>query len=96
MSYEKTYKLLAAALADADPVTKAWGLELMRIGGLADREPWEDVLLDLTEQLEPTMKKIRYNGELNEYDQTTPGDHDDRSYASRTTTVIGCTPSRRD
>jgi hypothetical protein len=70
MSYEKSYKLLAPALADADRLTEAWSLELMRISGLPEREPWEDVLLDLTEQLEPTMKKIRYDGELNEYDHT--------------------------
>ena len=59
MSYQDTDdNTLRAAIADADPLTKAWGLELLRVCTLTKRESWEEVLLDLTEQLEPTMKKI--------------------------------------
>ena len=69
MSYQETEEhTLRAAIAAADPLTKAWGLELLRVGNLTKREPWEEVLLDLTEQLKPTMKKIAQQHELNEYD----------------------------
>jgi hypothetical protein len=70
MSYQDTDdNTLRAPIADADPLTKAWGLELLRVCNLTKRESWEEVLLDLTEQLEPTMKKIAEQNELNEYDK---------------------------
>jgi len=67
MSYQETAEnTLRAAIADSDPLTKAWALELLRVCNLTNRERWEEVLLDLTERLEPTMKKIAQQHELNE------------------------------
>jgi len=45
MSYQKTDEhTLRVAIADADPLTKAWGLELLRVGNLTKRELWKEVL----------------------------------------------------
>jgi hypothetical protein len=54
---------------NADPLTKAWWRELLRIGALTDRRPWEDALLDLTIEIESTVNKIRDKKPLNSYDR---------------------------
>jgi hypothetical protein len=61
---------LKAAVADADPLNKAWTLELLRIRHkTAELEIWEQVLVDLTLELRSTMKKIARRRELTQYDQ---------------------------
>ena len=54
---------------EGDPLTKAWWREWMRIRALIDREPWEELLVDLTIELEPTMNKISHSRRLNRYDR---------------------------
>jgi hypothetical protein len=61
---------LRAAIADADPMNKAWVLEVLRIRQKqTELEVWEEVLLDLTLKLESTMKKITKGRESDRYDQ---------------------------
>jgi len=63
---------LRAAVADADPLNKAWILEVLRIRHKrqeTELEVWEEVLIDLTLELESTMKHIADGRELNQYDQ---------------------------
>src|SRR5262249_8657334 len=60
---------LKAAVADADPLNKAWALELVRIHHkTAKLEFWEQVLVDLTLELGSTMKKVAHRRELKQYD----------------------------
>jgi hypothetical protein len=65
-------EMIAAAVKieqEGDPLTKAWCRELLRIGGLIDREPWEEALLDVTIELGPTMKKNRVKHPLDRGDR---------------------------
>ena len=63
---------LLAAVADADPMNKAWINEVVRIRQKRQQtelETWEEVLIDLTLELEPTMKKIFEKRKRDKYDQ---------------------------
>jgi len=51
-----------------DPLTKAWWRELMRIRALTDLEPWEELLIELTIELESTMKKTAKGRKRDRYD----------------------------
>src|SRR5258705_2381257 len=57
------------AVRDADPLSKAWTHEFLRIGELTELESWEELLEELTVELKPTMNKVRENRPRNGYDR---------------------------
>ena len=69
MSEQEMIAAIKNGVPDADPLTKAWARELLRIGDLADREPWEELLPELTSELETTMNKITHKRSLTKYDR---------------------------
>ena len=60
---------IATVDREGDALTKAWWREVVRIASLLEREPWEEALLDVTIDLEPTMKKNRAKNPLDSADR---------------------------
>jgi hypothetical protein len=71
MNEQERMAWIKEAIRDADPLNKAWFLELLRIRGKRQQtelEVWEEVLLDLTLELKSTMKKIAEGRQRDRYD----------------------------
>ncbi len=69
MNKQEETAWLKEAVRDAPTLYKAWVGEVLRIEELSEREPWEDLLIELTVELESTLNKSRHNRALSGYDQ---------------------------
>jgi len=69
MKDEEIVGTIEKGAREADPLTKAWCGELLRIGALGEWEPWEEALIELTIEIESTLKKTREKHPLTGYDR---------------------------
>lgn len=60
------YKIV---MRDGDRLSKAWWKEVLRIAAASRRQLWEEALLEVTIELEPTIEKMRKRVALNSYDR---------------------------